>query len=70
MADSNARSPADSPVYRPEEVASMLGIKPQALRRWRQRGVGPPFVKETPRSTVYPKAGFERWLAENQRTQA
>jgi len=64
-------SPASDPlIIRPTELASMLGIKLDTLRRWRKCGRGPAFVSETPRSTVYLRDAVEHWLRTNQRTQA
>jgi hypothetical protein len=54
----------------PTELADMLGIKPDTLRKWRKRGRGPAFVSETPRSTVYLRATVENWLRANQQSQA
>jgi hypothetical protein len=60
--------PADPLIVRPAELADLLGIKPDTLRKWRKAGRGPAFVSETPRSTVYLRATVEHWLRTNQQT--
>jgi predicted site-specific integrase-resolvase len=47
------------------EVAEMLRVKPQTLRKWRWRGVGPRFVKigKTAQSRVlYPESAVTEWM--------
>jgi hypothetical protein len=59
----------ESPVYRPRELAAMLGVKVGTLRKWRRAGIGPRFVQETSRSTVYLKASVVQWMRTIERQQ-
>ena len=48
-----------------EQVASILGIKPQSLRLRRMRGQGPPFVRlsDSPNArVVYREDDLHAWL--------
>jgi hypothetical protein len=64
-------SPAPDPlIIRPAELAAMLGILPDTLRKWRKSGRGPAFVRETPRSVVYLRQTVETWLRTNQQNRA
>lgn len=55
------------PIYRPHELAEMLGVKIHTLREWRKAGKGPPFIRETPRSCVYLRSSVEKWLKSHER---
>lgn len=52
------------PVYTPAELAEMLGLTTDTLRKWRTAGKGPAFVRETRRSCVYRKSAVDEWLAQ------
>jgi len=55
----------------PEEVCEYVpGMTPSLLAQMRFRGDGPPFIKPSPRKTVYRRSAVEKWLAsrEQQRT--
>lgn len=54
----------DEQTLRPGEVAEILGVSPETLRRWRQDGSGPPFEQLSERTVRYPKAALEAWRAE------
>lgn len=56
------------PIYRPHELAEMLGVKITTLREWRKTGKGPPFIRESPRSCVYLRSSVEKWLRSHERT--
>lgn len=48
------------------EVARRLRLKPQTLRRWRQQGLGPGYLRfgDTRRGRVrYARAEVEGWIA-------
>lgn len=51
------------PVYTPRELAALLGVQPDTLRKWRIQGIGPPFIRATRISIVYRKSAVEEWLA-------
>lgn len=55
------------PVYTPRELAALLGVQPDTLRKWRIQGIGPPFIRATRISIVYRKAAVEEWLARAER---
>lgn len=44
------------------EAATYLGLAAQTLKIWRERHLGPPFVKAGGR-VVYVKRDLDRWLA-------
>lgn len=50
--------------YSTEEVATMIGVDPSTLRRWRTGPVrqGPAFVKLSTRVTLYSGVDVRRWL--------
>ncbi|MFF2044021.1 helix-turn-helix transcriptional regulator [Kitasatospora sp. NPDC058170] len=50
--------------YSTEDVASLIGVDPSTLRRWRTSKPmqGPPFVRLTSRITVYSVADVQSWL--------
>jgi hypothetical protein len=51
------RKRAHLPGYKPEiDTAHALGVAVRTLRKWRQQGVGPPFVKVT----IPYRCGFSR----------
>lgn len=47
-----------------EEVAKLLGVDPSTIRRWRtaRPSQGPPFLRLSPRLTVYNPSDVRRWL--------
>jgi predicted DNA-binding transcriptional regulator AlpA len=50
-------------------VAELLGLTDQSLRRWRQRGFGPPYHRlGDPRRgrVIYAETDVEEWLAARQ----
>jgi hypothetical protein len=55
--------------YTTEEVAALIAIDPSSLRRWRtaKPPQGPPFVRISPRVTLYSVPDVEQWLRD-QRT--
>jgi predicted DNA-binding transcriptional regulator AlpA len=46
------------------EVAATLGVDPSTVHRWRSSRPpqGPPFVKVSPRRTIYSATDVEAWL--------
>ena len=55
-------SRSDKEFLTSKEVADMLGIGEQSLRRWRTQGKGPPFVKIEGARVLYPRRDLEDWL--------
>lgn len=53
-----------SPVYTARELAGILGVQLDTLRKWRIAGKGPPFIRETRITVVYRKAAVDEWLAQ------
>lgn len=51
-------------VYTARELAAMLGVQLDTLRKWRIAGKGPPFIRETRITVVYRKAAVDEWLAQ------
>lgn len=49
-------------VYTPRELAALLGVQPDTLRKWRIAGIGPPFIRATRISIVYRKSAVDEWL--------
>lgn len=50
-----------------QQVASILGVKPNTLEIWRHKGKGPPFVKlgRHPSSPIrYQRSRVMRWIAD------
>ena len=47
-----------------EELATLLGVDPSTIRRWRtaRPTQGPPFVRLSSRVTVYSTSDVRRWL--------
>lgn len=58
------RHDGECPFYKARELAAMLGVKLDTLRKWRVQGKGPAFVKETRRTIVYRKSAVQAWLAQ------
>lgn len=50
----------------PKEVADFLGTSEGALAQWRYRGIGPAFIKLSPRSVRYDWADVQQYV-ENRR---
>lgn len=50
-------------VYRELELAEMMGIHPQTVRRWRRTGTGPEHFKVNARFIGYTSKAIADWLA-------
>jgi len=51
----------DNQYYTPDQLAKMLQLTPQTLYGWRQRGLGPGFIKLS--GTIrYSKTAVEKYL--------
>ena len=65
--DDVLRANESFPLYRPAELAEMLGITPDLLARWRARGGGPKFICEARNLIVYLKSDVNAWLRKRRR---
>ena len=45
-----------------QRVAQMLSVSPETLKRWRQLGSGPLFVRVGPRAVRYRPSDIAAWL--------
>ncbi len=50
------------------EVASLLGIKPKTLQKWRADGQGPPHIKAGRRLIRYDPADLAIWMKEHRQS--
>jgi hypothetical protein len=50
-----------------DEVATWLRMSPEALRKWRRRGIGPPFVKLPTGPVRYRRRDVQAWIEANAR---
>lgn len=57
-------SRSDKEFLTSKEVAAMLGIGEQSLRRWRTQGKGPPFVKIEGTRVLYERGRLIAWLSD------
>lgn len=48
-----------------QEVAALIRVDVDRLRRWRQKGFGPPFVLFPGNNRRYPKRLLIKWIADN-----
>jgi hypothetical protein len=48
----------------PEEVATLVDVKPLTLSNWRAARKGPPFAKIHGNKIVYPMDKLRQWLAQ------
>jgi len=51
--------------YTTEQLATLLGVDPSSLRRWRTASppAGPAFVRVSARHVIYSAADVQAWLA-------
>ena len=50
-------------MLKPEEVAERIGVTERTLRRWKEKGEGPPFIKINSRVLRYPEKELNEFLA-------
>jgi hypothetical protein len=62
MRRSNVSNPIDEGHYTEDEVCADLRVKKRTTRIWRQKRVGPPWVKPTRNLIIYPKKLYREWL--------
>lgn len=62
MPDIRVKRSDPTQLLRPRQVAAALSVTVATLADWRHRGVGPPFVRLSPRSVRYSRDGLDRWL--------
>jgi predicted DNA-binding transcriptional regulator AlpA len=48
-----------------KEVAALLDMSPETIRKWRAKNYGPQFSKQLDGSVVYEKRDIEAWLEKN-----
>ena len=46
------------------EAAEIIRKKPQTLRNWRAKSIGPPYTKVDGDLIVYPLEGLKKWLSD------
>lgn len=51
-------------------LARELGVTKSALAKWRLAGIGPPFLKLSPKMVRYRRSDVEAWKAAHQHTGA
>ena len=56
--------PLDSEFLDPDTVAACLACSINTLRYWRWKGVGPEWVRISPKMVRYPRAKFGEYLRE------
>ena len=44
------------------EVAALLRVKPETIKRWRREGCGPRYVVRNINSVVYPVEGIDEFV--------
>ena len=49
--------------FEPTDAAEIMGIIPSTLKKHRNRGSGPDFIRTSERAVRYPRAAFCHWLA-------
>ena len=48
------------------QAAELLGLSPRCLEDWRLRGVGPRYIRMSPRAVRYRPRELARWIAERE----
>lgn len=59
----------DTTYMTPKEVAELLSIHEETLRRWRAEGEGPPWHKLSDRVIRYDRGELEAWLEQQKDTE-
>jgi len=49
-------------MMKPEQVAKLLNVTTETLRKWRKTGDGPPFIGITERTFRYPRPSLDAWM--------
>lgn len=47
-----------------DQLADELGVRPSTLRRWRQQGTGPEFIRPFYNVVLYRRAAVDAWKLE------
>lgn len=47
------------------QAAEYLGVSTRTMRRWRNRNIGPAYVRYSDRTCRYPLGGLERFRADH-----
>ena len=58
---------ADGPLYSEEELSIWLQMPVSSVKRMRDNGTGPAFIRPTPRVIRYRMSDIRRWLELNKR---
>ncbi|MGI5127452.1 helix-turn-helix transcriptional regulator [Pseudonocardia sp. CA-107938] len=48
------------------QVAALIGVSPNTLRRWRHNSIGPAASRLGPRAVRYERAAVDEWLRTRQ----
>jgi predicted DNA-binding transcriptional regulator AlpA len=63
----STESTEDDPLLSPEQVYTWLGVSEATLRRWRDKGVGPAYIRAPGGRVIrYRRSDVEAWLREHQ----
>ena len=65
--DARDEAPRNNDFWTEEEFGRMLSVSRSTLRRWRKRGTGPKFIRESAQTIVYLKKSVLAWLKRRER---
>lgn len=60
--DTGSLSLADVALWSTKRTAAYIGCSEVAVRTWRRTGIGPVFIRVTPRQVRYRPQDVQRWL--------
>lgn len=46
------------------QAAELLGVHEQTMKRWRQQGIGPGYMRVGPRKIFYSREELDRWVVD------
>ncbi len=52
-------------LLRPAEAARLLNVTPRCLQDWRLKGIGPRFIRMTPKLVQYRRSELEKFIEES-----
>jgi helix-turn-helix protein len=56
--------PSDE-LLRPVQAAMLLNVTPRCLQDWRLKGIGPRFIRMTPKLVQYRRSDLEKFIEES-----